>query len=81
MEYEEFEKITEMWSYNDMVAYMMEDDRWCDAIMWFIRDNWEEADNNITLDALNAFGKSKGYAIQTKLEFDAWNDFNTKDED
>ena len=81
MEYEEFEKITEMWSYNDMVAYMMEDDRWCDVIIWFIRDNWEEADNNITLDSLNAFGKSKGYPIQTQLEFDAWNDFKTKEDE
>ena len=80
MEYEEFEKITEMWSYNDMVAYMMEDSDWCDAIIKFIQENWID-DKDITLDALNAFGKSKGYPIQTQLEFDAWNDFKTKEDE
>lgn len=80
MEYEEFEKITEMWSYNDMVAYMMEDSDWCDAIIKFIQENWID-DKDITLDGLNAFGKSKGYPIQTQLEFDAWNDFKTKEDE
>lgn len=80
MEYEEFEKITEMWSYNDMVAYMMEDSDWCDAIIKFIQENWID-DKDITLDALNVFGKSKGYPVQTQLEFDAWNDFKTKEDE
>lgn len=80
MEYEEFEKITEMWSYNDMVAYMMEDNDWCDAIIKFIQENWID-DKDITLDALNVFGKSKGYPVQTQLEFDAWNDFKTKEDE
>lgn len=69
MKYEEFEKLTELWSYNDMVAYIMEDIRWHEFIFDIIRDNWDNP-NDITLDKLNTFGKARGYPEQTQLNLE-----------
>jgi len=69
MKYEEFDKLTDLWSYNDIVSFIMKDSRWCDAIMQFIRDGWFD-DNEIELSELNAFGKAHGYPEQTQLDLE-----------
>lgn len=52
MKYEQFKKITGLWSYNDQVSLLMEDPDWCDLIMNFIYDNWIP---NITLEHIAWF--------------------------
>ena len=69
MKYEEFEKLTNLWSYTDIVSFIMEDSSWCDAIMQFIFENWTN-DNEIELGELNAFGKAHGYPEQTQLDLE-----------
>jgi hypothetical protein len=69
MKLEDFEKLTDLWSYNDIVCFIMEDSKWCDAIMQFIRDNWNN-DNEIELGELNAFGKAHDYPEQTQLDLE-----------
>lgn len=69
MKKEEFDRLTDLWSYNDIVSFIMEDTKWCDAIMQFIHENWFD-DNEIELGELNAFGKKHGYPEQTQLDLE-----------
>jgi hypothetical protein len=69
MKYKEFEKLTEEWSYNDIVSFIMEDSSWCDAIMQFINDNWTD-DNDIDLEGINFFAKRHSYPIQKQLNLE-----------
>jgi len=69
MKKKEFDKLTELWSYTDIVSFIMEDSKWCHMIMQFIDEAWFN-DNEIELGELNAFGKGKGYPEQTQLNLE-----------
>tara|TARA_R100001163_G_C5064694_1_gene202380 strand:+ start:2919 stop:3149 length:231 start_codon:yes stop_codon:yes gene_type:complete len=46
MKYEEFMKITNKWSDNDVVCFLMEYPWWNDVIMSFIYGHWEHSQEN-----------------------------------
>lgn len=69
MKQNEFRKITDMWTYTDIVHFVMLDNQWCDLIMNFIRENWKDT-NDFTLEDLNIFAKKHGYPEQSQLELE-----------
>jgi len=46
--YEEFQKRIEDWSYGQQVAFLMEGNWWCDAVIAFIKEVWEKQDDDFT---------------------------------
>ena len=69
MKSEEFFKLTAYWSYSDIVSYVMEDERWCDAIMQLVQDKWED-ENDFSLEDINRYAEEKGYPQQSQLDLE-----------
>ena len=68
MKYEEFMKIVNYWSYNDIVAFLIEDIKWCDYIMDCIKSGWnEEMSKEITNQEIAWFANDNGIMNYTAL--------------
>lgn len=62
MKKEEFNEIVGLWSCSNQVEFLMQWPNWCDAIMGFIQDNWDEVNQwqnePITLEDIVIFAEN-----------------------
>ena len=42
MKKEEFDEIVGLWSCTNQLEFLMQWPNWCDAVMGFVQDNWDE---------------------------------------
>lgn len=67
MKYEEFMKIVDKWSYNDIVCFLMEVDYvWCDGIFAYIKEGWNEHEP-IELDEIAIYANDNDIMKYTNL--------------
>ena len=66
MKYEEFMKITDRWSDNDTVCFLMEYPLWNEMIMRFIMHKWRD-DCPIEYEEIEWFAKNNGSIEYTNL--------------
>ncbi len=42
MKKEQFDELVGLWSCSNQVEFLMQWPNWCDAVMSFVQDNWDE---------------------------------------
>ena len=68
MKYEEFMKITDRWSDNDKVCFLMEYPDWNISILQHILNEWREADDYaMEVEEIAFFAKDNGILEHTNL--------------
>ena len=65
MKYEEFMEITEYWSDNDTVCFLMEYDFWNEAVMRFIMHKWRNG--LVEAEHIGWYANEHGIMNYTKL--------------
>ena len=65
MKYEEFNDITEYWSDNDTVCFLMEYDLWNEMVMRFIMHKWR--DGVVEAEHIEWYANDHGIMNYTKL--------------
>lgn len=65
MKYKQFMEITEYWSDNDTVCFLMEYPLWNEMVMRFIMHKWR--DGVIDIEHLEGFANEHGIMNYTKL--------------
>jgi len=65
MKYEQFMKITDKWSDNDMILFLMQFPVWNEMITRFVMHNWRDI---VNIRDIAEYSQSKDIVLYTDLE-------------
>lgn len=66
MKFEEFMKIVDCWSQNDIVCFLMEYPDWCDGVFAYIQEEWDE-EEKIEIEEIAFYAKDNNILEYTNL--------------